>query len=311
MKVFSGTASKQLTKKICDKLGIQEGKSEIRQFNSGEFYCRFEENIRQRDIFLVQCLNKPANDNLMELLVFLDAARRASAKSVTVVIPMMGYARQDRKTKAREPISARLVLDLLGAAGADRIISIDLHNSASQGFSNLPFDNLYASAVFLPYFKEHLNDGEWMFVAPDVGTVKRVSSYCRITGAEMALLTKTRISADRVETSNFIGDVKDKKCVLVDDLTESCGTLINAANLLKEQGAEVVVAMVSHSALSEVGYKRLTNAKNLSQIITTNTIDGISHGKIKVLDISPLLGEAIERTYNGKSLSALFQIEGY
>ena len=310
IRVYSGTGHPELSQKIADYLGVELGKVHITHFPDGEIFAQFEENVRRADAFLVQpTCNKP-NDNLMELLIMIDAARRASAARITAVLPYFGYARQDRKDRPRVPITAKLVANLLTVAGADRVLTVDLHAQQIQGFFDIPVDHLYARPVLVPYLKTLIGD-QGVVVAPDSGSAKMAMYYCDMLSAGFAVVTKRRINATTVASSHLVGDVKDRICVITDDMTSTAGTLSAAAKILKSQGAKKVYAAVSHCLLSDVGKQKLLDTPEIEQLITTDAvpINDTMNGRIKVLSIAPLLGEAIRRIHDGKSISSLFYIE--
>jgi len=305
--VYSGTSHPELSQKIAEYLGISLGKVHITHFPDGEIFAQFEEMVRQADAFLIQpTCNKP-NDNLMELLIMIDAARRASAARITAVLPYFGYARQDRKDKPRVPITAKLVANLLTVAGADRILTMDLHAQQIQGFFDIPVDHLYARPVLVKYLKT-LIDEHSVVVAPDSGSTKMAMTYGDMLNAGFAVVSKRRIDANTVASSHLVGEVKDRICVITDDLTSTCGTLCAAAKILKEHGAKKVYAAVSHCLLNEKGKQKLLDTPEIEQLITTDAVPVTDtlNGKIKVLSVAPLLGEAIRRIHEAKSISSLF-----
>ena len=308
LKIFSGNSNKPLAEKICKHLGISPGNIYLHSFPSGEKYVQFEENIRGKDIFLIQSLSFPANDNLMELLIMADAARRASCGKITIVCPWMSYSRSERKDKPRVPISAKLVMDMIGIAGIDRIISVDLHSPSIQGFTNKPFDNLYA----MPLLLKSINNKDVVIVAPDAGAVKRNESLSRIYNTGFAFIAKRRLDDTTVNDEGFVGSVNGKFAIICDDLAESCGTLINAAKICKNNGAIEVWGLISHPMFTEIGMKRIKEDTNLNGVITTNSIPLLEENpKIRVIDISPLLAESIRRTHVNESVSDLFEIKGF
>lgn len=309
VRLFSGTANPDLAEDIAQCLDTTLGKIAISRFPDGEIFVQFLENIRSADVFLIQPTSSPANDNIMELLVMLDAARRASAARITAVIPFYGYARQDRKDKPRVPISAKLVANLLTVAGADRILAMDLHSQQIQGFFDIPFDHIYASPVFFPVLKEVCQSSP-IVVAPDSGGVKMAQAYSDMLGAGLAVVSKRRLNASEVSSSHLVGDVKGKTCIICDDITSTAGTLVSAAELLKEKGASKVFAVVSHCLLNAKGREKLINS-SIEQLITTNAIpvDADCRGRVKVLSVAPIFSEAIKRIHYGKSISSLFRIK--
>ena len=307
--VYSGCAHPELSQQIANYLGINLGKCHITHFPDGEIFAQFEENVRRADAFLIQPICNQPNDNLMELFIMMDAARRASAARITAVLPYFGYARQDRKDKPRVPITAKLVANLLTCAGADRVITMDLHAQQIQGFFDIPVDHLYARPVLVPHIKKLIGDNG-VVVAPDSGSAKMAMAYGDMLDAGFAVVTKRRINATTVASSHLVGDVKDRICVITDDLTSTAGTLCAAAKILKANGAAKVYCAVSHCLLNETGKERLLSTPEIEQMITTDAVpvtDTLG-GKIKVVSIAPLLGEAIRRIHDGKSVSSLFYI---
>ncbi len=310
IRLFSGTANTALVARIAEDLNMTQGQVEIRRFPEGEIFVQFVENIRGADVFIVQPTCAPANEHLMELLIMLDAARRASAERITAVLPFYGYGRQDRKDRPRVPITAKLVANLLVTAGADRVLTMDLHAQQIQGFFDIPVDHLYAAPVLGKYLKQTLND-ESVVVSPDSGSVKMAHAYADMLGAGFAVVAKRRISADKVESSHLVGDVKGRDCVLVDDLTTTAGTLVRAAERLKEAGADRIFAAVSHCCLVEKGMEALLNSC-ITELVTTDSIPldtNFTNGRVKVLSVAGLLAEAIRRIHEGRSVSSLFKME--
>ncbi|MFZ1071936.1 MAG: ribose-phosphate pyrophosphokinase [Verrucomicrobiia bacterium] len=310
MKVFSGTANEPLAQAICKYIGIELGKCKISPFPDGETFVKVEENVRGEDVFIVQSTCPPTNHNLMEMFIMIDAVRRASAARITAVLPFYGYARQDRKDQPRVPITAKLVANLLVAAGANRILTIDLHAQQIQGFFDIPVDHLYAAPVMYEYLrKKRLAD--LVVVSPDVGGLKMAHAYSQTLEAGLAIVAKRRKSATEVESMAVIGDIKGKNILLVDDLTETAGTLTSAAALLKKKGARQILGCVSHAILNDVGITRLRKSV-IDELITTDTvqrpaIDGV---KIVTLSVAGLLGEAIKRIHNNSSVNSLFEFKG-
>ena len=310
MKVFSGTANKPLAQAICKYIGIELGRCNISSFPDGETFVKVEENVRGEDVFIVQSTCPPTNHNLMELFIMIDAVRRASAARITAVLPFYGYARQDRKDQPRVPITAKLVANLLVASGANRILTVDLHAQQIQGFFDIPVDHLYAAPVMYEYLrKKHLTD--LVVVSPDVGGLKMAHAYSQTLEAGLAIVAKRRKSATEVESMAVIGDIKGKNILIVDDLTETAGTLTSAAALLKKKGARQILACVSHAILNDVGIERLRKS-GIDELITTDTvqrpaIDGV---KITTLSVAGLLGEAIKRIHNNSSVNSLFEFKG-
>lgn len=310
MKVFSGTANEPLARAICKYIGIELGKCTIRQFPDGETFVKIEENVRGEDVFVVQPTSPPTNYNLMELFIMIDALRRASASRITAVLPYYGYARQDRKDQPRVPITAKLVANLLVAAGANRVLTMDLHAQQIVGFFDIPVDHLFAAPVMYQYLREK-NIPDLVVVSPDVGGIKMAHAYSQVLEAGLAIVAKRRKSATEVESMAVIGEVKNRNVLLVDDLAETVGTLAAAAELLKHKGANKIYACVSHAILNEVGIQRLRNSV-IDELITTDSvvrpaIDGVN---ITTLSVAGLLGEAIRRISNNLSVTSLFEFGG-
>ena len=305
-RLFAGNASMKLAKAICEKLKVPLGDVDVARFEDGEVSVRFNENIRGSDVFVIQATGAPA-DHLMELLVMLDAAKRASARRVTAVMPYFGYARQDRKDQPRAPISAKLVANLITVAGADRALTMDLHSAQIQGFFDIPFDHLYAAPVLIDYFAQK-NLPDLVVVAPDVGGVKMARAYAKRLGAELALTDKRRPRPDAVEIMNIIGDVEGKVAVLFDDLVTTAGTLCQAAEAIRAQGALDISAGVTHGVFSASAFERVARSP-IKELVITDTIDH-SHLKlppnVRELSIAGLLGEAVQRIHEERSLSSLF-----
>ncbi len=310
MKIFSGTANEPLARAICKSIGIELGKCTIQPFPDGETFVKIEENVRGEEVFVVQPTSPPTNHNLMELFIMIDALRRASAARITAVLPFYGYARQDRKDQPRVPITAKLVANLLVASGTNRILAVDLHAQQIQGFFDIPVDHLYAAPVMYEYLrKKNLTD--LVVVSPDVGGLKMAHAYSQTLEAGLAIVAKRRKNATDVESIAVIGDIKGKNVLLVDDLTETAGTLTTAASLLKKKGAKQILACVSHAILNEVGIQRLRKSV-IDELITTDTvqrpaIDGV---KIVTLSVAGLLGEAIKRIHSNSSVNSLFEFKG-
>ncbi len=309
LKVFSGSANPDLARRICNFIGIPLGEATLSSFPDGETYVRIEENIRGRDVFIVQPTCPPVNEHLMELLIMVDAARRASADRITAVIPFFGYARQDRKDKPRVPITAKLVANLLCAAGVNRVLTMDLHAQQVQGFFDIPVDHLYSLPVLIPYLRQKLTR-KTVVVSPDVGGLKMASAYAQGLGASLAIVAKQRKSPTDTEALYLIGEVEGCDVVLVDDLTETAGTLTSAASLLKKNGALEIYAGVAHCVLADVAVGRLQKSE-IKELVTTNstpvrTVEGFA---ITVLCVSELLGEGIKRIHKDESVSSLFRID--
>lgn len=312
LKIFSGSSNPHLASDIAFHLKQELGNIFLHSFPSGESFCQFKENIRGCDVFLVQSITTPANDNLMQLLVMADAARRASAARITAVVPYFSYARQDRKDKSRVPISAKLVLDLFESSGIDRVLTMDLHSPQICGFTNLPFDHL----TFEPVLKEHINQfwdkKNLMLMAPDVGAVKRVEQYASALKCDFGFISKKRIDDTKVELENIVGDIKDKEVLIIDDLTESCGTLLQAAEACLSRNAASVSCAVTHGCFTDVGIFRLNNAfdsKKINRFICSNTANFLSsevNDKVTKLNVARLFATAIENIHNNKSVSELF-----
>ena len=308
LKIFTGTANRDLAQKICDAIDAPLGDATISSFPDGETYVKIEENIRGRDVFIIQPTSPPTNQHLMELLIMVDAARRASAYRITAVIPFFGYARQDRKDKPRVPITAKLVANLLHAAGVNRVLTMDLHAQQVQGFFDIPVDHLYSLPVLIKYLRTVLT-GNTVVVSPDVGGIKVASAYSNALGAGLAIVAKQRKSATETKALNVIGDVEGCDVLLVDDLTETAGTLTSAATILKERGALNIYAGVSHAVLVDVAIPRLQNSQ-IEELVTTNStpVREVEGFKTTVLCVSELLGEGIKRIHHDESVSSLFDI---
>lgn len=310
LKIFSGNANRPLAQRIADYVGVRLGDATVDSFPDQETFVKINENVRGRDIFIVQPTCPPANQHLMELLIMIDAARRASASRITAVIPFFGYARQDRKNQPRVPITAKLVANLIVAAGANRVLAMDLHAQQIQGFFDIPVDHLYAAPVFYRYFKQR-DLGDLVVVSPDIGGTKMVYAYANMFHAPLAIVAKKRKSASEVEILNVVGEVKGKNVLLVDDLTETGGTITRAAEVLKAQGAKKVYAAVSHAVLNPAALDRL-KASQLDELVTTDTVphSKVSGFKMTELTVAPVLGEAIKRIHGDESVSSLFDING-
>ena len=311
MKIFTGSAHRELACRIADCVGVPLGDATVDSFPDGETYVKFNENVRGRDVFIVQPTCPPTNQNIMELLIMVDAARRASAARITAVIPFFGYARQDRKDQPRVPITAKLVANLLTAAGVNRVLTMDLHAQQVAGFFDIPVDHLYALPVLHKYYSEKFAGRSMVVVSPDVGGLKMASAYSHSLGAGLAIVAKRRKSATEIESLYVIGDVDGKDVLIVDDLTETAGTLTSAALILKRHGAKSVHAGVSHAVLSDLAIERLRNSE-IAELITTNSVpvrtaDGVP---LKILCIAELLGEGIKRIHQDESVSSLFEING-
>ena len=311
MKIFSGTSNRPLAEAICAYIGIELGNSTIKPFPDGETFVKIEENVRGEDVFLVQSTSPPTNHHLMEMFIMMDALRRASAARITAVMPFYGYARQDRKDQPRVPITAKLVANLVVAAGANRVLTMDLHAQQIQGFFDIPVDHLYASPVMYQYLKRK-QMGELVVVSPDVGGLKMAWAYSQVLGAGLAIVAKRRRSASEVESVAVIGEVRGKNTLLVDDLTETAGTLTSAAEWLRRKGARKIQACVSHSILNATGIERLRKS-TIDELITTDTVLRlpIAGVKITTLSVAGLLGEAIKRIHSNSSVTSLFEFKGW
>ncbi|MEL0071542.1 MAG: ribose-phosphate pyrophosphokinase [Rhodobiaceae bacterium] len=309
MKIISGNSNLPLAEAISAYLEIPLAKCDVRRFADNEIFVEIQENMRGEDVFVIQSTSYPSNDHLMELLIMIDALRRASARRITAVLPYFGYARQDRKPGPRTPISAKLVANLIVASGADRVLTLDLHAGQIQGFFDIPTDNLYAAPVFVDDIRQRFNGAELMVVSPDVGGVVRTRALGNRIGADLAIVDKRRPRAGESEVMNIIGDVSGRACLLVDDIVDSAGTLCNAAAALKQAGAVSVSAYVSHGVLSGQAVERV-NASELEKLLITDTIQPtqaiLDSDKFDIITIAPLIGEAMQRTSHEHSVSSLF-----
>ncbi|MCX6639019.1 MAG: ribose-phosphate pyrophosphokinase [bacterium] len=306
MKIFTGSSNPQLAAKIATYLNTRVGDSQLKHFSDGEIWFKYNENIRGCDVFLMQSTQPPA-EHLMELLIMIDAAKRSSAKRITAVIPYFGYARQDRKDQPRVAITAKLVADLVDAAGADRVLTMDLHAAQIQGFFNIPFDHLYASAIFMEFFKSK-EIPELCVVAPDIGAMKMARAYADTLGASLAVVDKRRPSQNISEVMNIIGDVKGFNILLVDDLIDTGGSLTQAAVAMKAAGAKDIYACCTHGLLSGDAVERIEKSP-ICEFVMTDTVpmrQGVKSEKIRILTASKLIGESIRRIYNEESISSLF-----
>ncbi len=309
MKIVTGTAHPSLAKAICSHLGVELADATVSSFPDGESFVKINENIRGRDVFIVQPTCPPTNQNLMELLIMVDAARRASADRITAVIPFFGYARQDRKDQPRVPITAKLVANLLVAAGVNRVLTMDLHAQQLQGFFDIPVDHLYALPVMMEYWQS-IGLGDLVIVSPDVGGVKMASAYAQKLGAGLAIVVKRRKSATETEAVTVIGEVEGKNVIIVDDITETAGTLTGAAKILRAHGAMNIYAGVSHTVLTDLAVERLKSSE-IKELITTDStpVGANSDARVKVLSVAKLLGEGIRRIHDDESVSSLFDIK--
>lgn len=311
LKIFTGTAHPELARRIAEYVGIPLGDASVKLFADGETSVRINENIRGRDVFIVQPTCPPANHNLMELLILVDAVRRASAARITAVMPFFGYARQDRKDRPRVPITAKLVANLIAAAGVNRVLTLDLHAQQIQGFFDLPVDHLYAMPVFLKHLQGRDLD-PLAIVSPDVGGIKMADAYAQALHRDLATVAKRRTSDTEVSSIYLIGDVKDRNVLLVDDLTTTAGTITNAARVCKAHGARTIYAAVTHAVLTELAVQRLGDS-DIDELITTDSVpisQSLSGCKMTTLHVASLLGEGIKRIHHGESVSSLFDING-
>lgn len=308
--ILTASANRPLAEKICQKLGKPLGHAEVRRFSDGEVFVEIRENVRGRDVYVIQSTCRPVNDTLMETLIMIDALKRASAKEITAVIPYYGYARQDRKVAPRTPISAKLVADLFVAAGATRVVSIDLHAGQIQGFFDIPFDNLFSSPVIVDYLKkEMVGMGELVIVSPDAGGVERARAYAKRLDAGVAMIDKRRTGPNVAKAMNIVGDVKGKTAIILDDMIDTAGTLTEAAHTVLDHGATRVFAAATHGVLSGPAIERIMNSK-IEKVIITDTIplsdEAAKCDKFVQLSVADLLAEAIHRIHNYDSVSSLF-----
>ncbi len=314
IKIFTGNSNPEFAKNVCKCLGLPLGKSTVRTFADGEASVSLEETVRGADVFLIQSTCKPVNDHLMELLVMIDACRRASAGRINAVIPYFGYARQDRKAKSRDPISAKLVANMLTAAGADRVVTMDLHANQIQGFFDIPVDHLLGNPTFVQYYldkfpEDKYNHNDFVVVSPDVGSVARARAFAAKVHMGLAIVDKRRQKANECEVMNVIGDVRGKTCILYDDMVDTAGSLCNAAKALVEVGgAKAVYACATHGVLSGPAFERIQNSV-IQEMVFHNTIplpDPCPCDKIKMLDVSPIFARCIEHIHDGTSIADLF-----
>lgn len=307
LKIFTGNANPELAKEICDYLGLPLGEAFVGRFNNGEVQIMIDESVRGKDVFIIQPTSYPVNDNLMELMVMADALKRASACHITAVVPYYGYARQDRKTRGREPITAKLVANLMQTSGITRLVTIDLHAGQIQGFFDVPVDHLYGASILAKYINEKdLEDV--IVVSPDLGGVTRARDLADRIGAPIAIIEKKRPEPGVAKVMNLIGDVKGKNCIIVDDIVDTAGSLVEGAKALKEFGAKSVMAAVTHAVLTDPASERIANS-NIKELIVTNTMplpENCKLDNVTQLSVAPLLGEAIMRIFHEVSVSNLF-----
>ena len=306
--IFSGSAHPELAKDICKYLKVELSTATLDRFSEGEIRFKIDENVRGKDVFVVQPTSPPPNDNLMELLIMIDALKRASANRITAVMPYFGYARQDRKDQPRVPITAKLVANLLTTAGANRVLTMDLHAGQIQGFFDIPLDHLFAVGVFNEYLvKLELKD--MVVVSPDVGGIKMARAYAKRLSADLAIIDKRRLSTDKTEVMHILGEVKNRNAIIVDDLIATGSSLIEAVDALKKAGCSSIRAAISHGVLSGPAIERVNKCKNLQELLITDTIpldEQKKHPRIRVLSVAKLLGEAIKRIHHEESVSSLF-----
>lgn len=309
MKIFTGNAHPVLASAICDYLGVALADASVSSFPDGETFVKINDNIRGRDVFMIQPTCPPTNQNLMELLILVDAARRASAARITAVIPFFGYARQDRKDQPRVPITAKLVANLLVAAGVNRVLTMDLHAQQLQGFFDIPVDHLHARPVMVQHIRT-LGIQNMVVVSPDVGGVKMASAYAQALGSNLAIVVKKRKNALETEASHIIGEVSGKNVLIVDDLTETAGTLTSAARMLRDHGALDIYAGVTHAVLTDLAVERLKGS-DIKELITTNSVPvrPTADQRVNVLSVAELLGEGIRRIHDDESVSSLFELK--
>jgi ribose-phosphate pyrophosphokinase len=309
IRIFCGNSNPTLAEKICDSLGVPLGVAKVKNFSDGEIMVEIGENVRGRDTYVVQATCAPTNNNLMELLIMIDALKRASAATITAVIPYYGYARQDRKVAPRTPISSKLVADLITTAGADRVVTVDLHAGQIQGFFNIPVDNLYAAPVILDYLRKYFDHNNIVMVSPDAGGTERARAFAKRLGCNLAIIDKRRTGPNVAEVMHLIGDVKDKTAIILDDMIDTAGTLTQAAKALKDHGAKSIYACATHAVLSGPAIDRINNS-DISEVVVTDTIPMgekmAATSKLKVLTVAELLAEAIRRIHQDESVSSLF-----
>ena len=309
IRVFTGNSNPALARRLCDSLGITLGTAGVKNFSDGEILIEIGENVRGRDVYIIQSTCAPTNNNLMELLIMTDALKRASAATITAVIPYYGYARQDRKAAPRTPITAKLVADLITTAGVNRVVTIDLHAGQIQGFFNIPVDNLYAVPVILDYLKNRFAGEQVVMVTPDAGGTERARAFAKRMECTLAVIDKRRTAPNVAEVMHLIGDVRDKIAIILDDMIDTAGTLTQAAKALKENGARAIYACATHGVLSGPAIERINNS-DIEEVVLTDTIPlgdkGQDTSKIRVLSVAELLAEAIRRIHGDESVSSLF-----
>lgn len=308
--LVSGSSNPTLSNQISDFLDVPLVNPQIVRFANGEIFCEIEKHVRGADVFVIQSTSVPVNDNLMELLIMIDALKRASATSITAVMPFYGYARQDRKSAPRTPISAKLVADLLTVAGATRVVTMDLHAGQIQGFFNIPFDNIFASPVILNYIKKEIFTENTLFISPDAGGVERVRFFAKKLNADIAMIDKRRTGKNIAEAMNVVGNVSGKECIIIDDMIDTAGTLVQACKALRANGATKIYACATHPVFSSPAIQRISECTELDRVIVTDTIplteEAKNCSKIVVLSTAELLSKAIHRTFNNDSVSSLF-----
>ncbi|MFA7060700.1 MAG: ribose-phosphate pyrophosphokinase [Pedobacter sp.] len=309
IRVFTGNSNPALAQKICESLDITLGTARVKTFSDGEILIEIGENVRGRDVYIIQSTCAPTNNNLMELLIMTDALKRASAATITAVIPYYGYARQDRKAAPRTPITAKLVADLITTAGVDRVVTVDLHAGQIQGFFNIPVDNLYAVPVILDYLKKRFAGERVVMVTPDAGGTERARAFAKRMECTLAVIDKRRTGPNVAEVMHLIGDVRDKVAIILDDMIDTAGTLTQAAKALKENGARAIYACATHGVLSGPAIERINNS-DIEEVVLTDTIPlgdkGQDTSKVRVLSVAELLAEAIRRIHEDESVSSLF-----
>ena len=309
IEVLAGNSNKKLAEEVAKELNLPLSNAEVGKFSDGEISISLPQTVRGKDVFIVQSTSSPVNDNLMELLIMIDACKRASAGRITAVMPYFGYARQDRKARPRDPITAKLVADILAAAGADRVVTMDLHAAQIQGFFDIPVDHLYGAPLLAKYYKKRMTE-DWVVVSPDMGSVGRARNFASRVNASLAIVDKRRPKANAIEIMNVIGDVKDKTCIMVDDMIDTAGTICQGAEALIKNGAKEVYACCTHGVLSGPAMERLTNSpiKEIAVLDTINLPENVKNNpKIKVLSSAKTIAKAITAIYSDSSLSAIYE----